>query len=553
MNFCKNIIALMICGALSGIANTQLSDGSPFSISAKLGESSDGIAKLTVQLHAPAEHYFYAEFLEIKLVPDNASSVATNLIPRLIPQYIPSPIEKKDPISEKIEKLYYGNTSLVFSITNYNKTELVRIAVWYQGCNNSMCFPPATTSFVFRAGSAILDETKQDVKTASDMTEWKKIASNFKIVGKHEGYMNADDFIYFLDSSKTHSIDKKNSITRVSIISVLLIILWGLALNLTPCVLPMIPVNLAIIGAGTRSSGKWRGFLLGTVYGLGMMIAYGVLGVVVVLSGAMFGTLSSSPWFNAGIAILFIVLVLAMLEVISIDFSRFQPHVGVEKKLPAGSAIFALIMGAISAILAGACVAPAVISVLTLSLTLYNKGTLLGLFLPFLLGLGMALPWPLAGAGLAILPKPGKWMNVVRYVFAGIILIASMYYGKLALEGFRWRYQNWQTANEQYRTVPKQNITSLLEDLSKALQQNKPVLIDFWASWCKNCIAMEKTTFPNSAVQQKLSEYIVIKYRMEAPNKPEEREVRKYFGFTGLPAFVILKPNPAEKLWSNIE
>lgn len=548
MKLYKRIIAFMICGVLSGIANTQLSDESTFNISAKLDESSDGVAKLTVQLHAPKEHYFYAEFLEIKLVPDSVTT-ATNLMPRLIPEDIPSPIEKKDPISEKMEKLYYGDTSLVFSITNYNKTEAVRITVSYQGCNNSMCFPPAITSFVFNAGSTISGETKQDVRTTSDMTEWRKIASNFRIAGRHEGYMNANDFISFLDSSKTGNIDKKNSINHVSILSVLLIILWGLALNLTPCVLPMIPVNLAIIGAGMRSSGKWRGFLLGTAYGLGMMIAYGVLGVVVVLSGSMFGTLSSSPWFNASISILFIILALAMFEVISIDFSRFQPHVGVEKKLPAGSAIFALIMGAISAILAGACVAPAVISVLTLSLTLYNKGNILGLFIPFLLGLGMALPWPIAGAGLAILPKPGKWMNIVRYVFAGIILVASMYYGKLALEGFKWRYQNLQTANEQHGTVPEHEVLSLSEELSRALRQNKLVLIDFWASWCKNCTAMEKTTFRSPTVQQKLSEYVVIKYRMEAPDKPEAREVRKYFGFTGLPAFVVLKPNPAVNLY----
>ena len=155
-----------------------------------------------------------------------------------------------------------------------------------------------------------------------------------------------------------------------------LILLGGLALNFTPCILPMIPINLAIIGAGAQSGSRRRGFALGTAYGAGMALAYGSLGLVVVLTGAKFGTLNSSPWFNFAIAAVFIVLSLAMFDRIVIDLSRFQ-RTGTPGK-NRGAFIAAPTMGMISALLAGACVAPVVISVLLLATTQYQRGNFSG-------------------------------------------------------------------------------------------------------------------------------------------------------------------------------
>ena len=215
--------------------------------------------------------------------------------------------------------------------------------------------------------------------------------------------------------------------------------LGGLALNLTPCVLPMIPINLAIIGAGAQAGSRRRGFLLGSTYGVAMAVVYGVLGLVVILTASTFGTINSSPWFNAGIAALFVVLGLAMFDVIAIDFSslssRFQP--GAESR---GSFALAFTMGGVAALLAGACVAPVVIQVVLFSSDLYATGTRTALALPFVLGIGMAVPWPIAGAGLSALPKPGLWMVRVKQAFGVLILGTALYYGYLAYEPFanRW-------------------------------------------------------------------------------------------------------------------
>ena len=97
-------------------------------------------------------------------------------------------------------------------------------------------------------------------------------------------------------------------------------------------------------------------------------------------------------------------------------------------------------MGAVSALLAGACVAPVVIQVVLFSSNLYATGTTIALALPFLLGVGMALPWPIAGAGIAALPKPGMWMVRVKQAFGVFILATAAYYGYQSYELFanRW-------------------------------------------------------------------------------------------------------------------
>ena len=81
----------------------------------------------------------------------------------------------------------------------------------------------------------------------------------------------------------------------------------------------MIPINLAIIGAGARAGSRRRGFALGSAYGLAMALIYGILGLVVILTAGTFGTINASPWFNLGIALLFVVLSLAMFDIVTIE------------------------------------------------------------------------------------------------------------------------------------------------------------------------------------------------------------------------------------------
>ena len=364
--------------------------------------------------------------------------------------------------------------------------------------------------------------------------------STFTILSSTGGYLRSDDFLQFIRNAES-GVEDPGLEGRGLLAIIALVLLGGLALNLTPCVLPMIPINLAIIGAGAESGKSGRGFLLGSVYGGAMALVYGILGLVVILTAGTFGTINASPWFNVAIAAVFVVLGLAMFDVFTIDFSRFSTRLN--PKGTRGSFVLAFGMGSVAALLAGACVAPVVIQVILFSGDMYASGITAALLLPFLLGAGMAIPWPIAGAGFSSLPKPGAWMVRVKQAFGVIILGTAIYYGFLGYTLFADRWVDPADVSESVeRMIEEGWYPSLSEGLAQAELEQKPVLVDLWATWCKNCLVMDQTTLRDPEVIDALSGYVKIKFQAESPDQPPVGEVMRHFGAIGLPAYVILRP-----------
>ncbi|MBM3779615.1 MAG: DUF255 domain-containing protein, partial [Acidimicrobiia bacterium] len=366
---------------------------------------------------------------------------------------------------------------------------------------------------------------------------------NFTILSSTGGYLGTEDFLTFIGNAEQGIAEQGLFEGRGPLAILLLVLVGGLALNLTPCVLPMIPINLAIIGAGAQAGSRRRGFLLGGTYGAAMAIVYGVLGVIVVLTAGTFGTINASPWFNLSIAAIFVVLALAMFDVFfTIDFTRFSTRFQM-KGAQRGTFMLAFGMGAIAALLAGACVAPVVIQVVLFSGDMYARGSALALALPFLLGVGMAVPWPIAGAGIAALPKPGQWMVRVKQAFGVLIFATAAYYGYTAYTLFADR---WVDASEVASSVQEKLSegwhASLAAGLAEAEREGKPVLVDLWATWCKNCLTMDKTTLASAEVKTALDGYVKVKYQAEQPDEEPARAVMQHFGAIGLPTYVILEP-----------
>ena len=368
-----------------------------------------------------------------------------------------------------------------------------------------------------------------------------KDLDRFTIQATTGGYLNSNEFLQFVRDAES-GVKQKGLFEGRGFLAILLIVLLGgLALNLTPCVLPMIPINLAIIGAGAQAGSRARGFVLGSVYGGAMALVYGVLGLVVILTAGTFGTINSSPWFNLAIAIVFVALALAMFDVITIDFSRYSAGLGTGGAR--GSLVLAFSMGAVAALLAGACVAPVVIQVVLFSSDLYAQGTAIALALPFLLGVGMAVPWPIAGAGMAALPKPGRWMVHVKQAFGVIILVTAAYYAYQSYSLFANRWVDPSAVASSVEAKVKEGWhASLAEGLAVAEREQKPVLLDLWATWCKNCLTMDTTTFKDPEVVQALDGYVKIKFQAEQPDEEPARALMQRFDAVGLPTYVILRP-----------
>ena len=470
-----------------------------------------------------------------------------------VPAGLPSPANHRDPLTGRERAGYERDFSAELVLGQSLPMNLV---VRFQGCSNSACFFPERHRFCAAGPGPLLALAPASVPVANVDAPATVLlggidTNGFRLVARRTGYVPKAEFVGFLQSALAgHLVPETGSKFEGlgPIACLFLILAGGLGLNLTPCVLPMIPINLAIIGAGARAGSRRRGFALGGTYGLGMALAYGGLGLAVVLTGAKFGTLNSSPWFNLGIALIFLLLAFAMFDLVNLDFSRFQSSRSVGGGAGKGPFAAALGMGIMAALLAGACVAPVVISVLLLASRLYARGLLVGLLLPFFLGLGMALPWPFAGAGLSFLPKPGRWMKWVKYSFGVLIVLFAGYHGTLA-----WGLLSTssplpvfaRSANSTTPAAPSGPVTPE-ERFARALQEaraeGRPVLIDFAASWCKNCEAMDAGVYRSAEVKAQLKSFAVIRYDAEKPNEPPARDVMNLFGVMGLPTCVVLLP-----------
>ena len=445
---------------------------------------------------------------------------------------------------------------------------VVPASLRYQACDERVCYIPATISTgwtldVVSAGETVAvrdaeafagilfgtgDAPPAPVAVeagpavATNSADPLALIDQFTLAGSTGGYLGRDDFLGFIQDAEA-GVQQQGWFEGRGLFAILFIVLiGGLALNLTPCVLPMIPINLAIIGAGAQAGSRRRGFLLGSAYGAAMALVYGVLGLVVILTAGTFGTINASPWFNVAIAGVFVVLGLAMFDVITIDFSQWSTrfNVGSESR---GTFLMAFGMGSVAALLAGACVAPVVIQVVLFSSSLYTAGTTAALALPFLLGIGMALPWPVAGAGISAMPKPGAWMVHVKHAFGVLILGTSVYYGYL---GYTLFADRWVDASEVAASVEEKLKegwhASLAEGLAVAQREQKPVFVDLWATWCKNCLTMDRTTLADPTVIAALDGYVRVKFQAEDPAEPIVGEVMQRFGAIGLPTYVVLEP-----------
>ena len=438
----------------------------------------------------------------------------------------------------------------------------------YQACDDTICYFPTTAdlefhlsvveetqgftpthaelfngmTFVAAADPAVVDPIAPAGSLATDDVGAIARLAEFTVLNTTGGYLGTDDFLEFIDRAETGRgqegwFDERGPLAIIS-----LILIGGLALNLTPCVLPMIPINLAIIGAGTKAGSRARGFALGGAYGLAMALVYGGLGLVVILTAGSFGTINSSPWFNLAIATLFVVLALAMFDRLSIDFSSLQSRLTLGDSSGTGSLLVAFGMGGVAALLAGACVAPVVIQVIVFSSNLYATGTTAALVLPLLLGVGMALPWPVAGAGLTFLPKPGTWMLRVKQAFGIFILGTAVYYGYLSYGLFSQRWVDpEEVATSVQQLLDEGWYASLDQGLQSAQNDGQMVLVDVWATWCKNCLTMDRTTLKDPAVEAALDQYVKIKFQAEDLSVSPAREVMERFESFGLPTYAILR------------
>ena len=530
------VVLFSVASCLVPAAFGQLPFASPFAARAELSET-DGREQLRFRISVPEGHYLYSQELKAELLgPEGAE---------LRPLAGSKPKWKYDELLEKDVEVFDHDLALGYGVVGRGQRPL-KVRLSYQGCSSSVCFMPQSEVFEFDAatGEPTIPLPEGGGATGGSQTSAKldELLAGFEVGGKGVGYMPPTEFLTFLEDAQAGRVAKEEDglvqrvFRRYGLLAVLLLLIpLGFLLNLTPCVLPMIPINLAIIGAGAQAGSRKRGFALGSVYGAGMAAVYGVLGLVVLLGGRSFGALNASPWFNLAIMVVFVVLALAMFDFLVIDLSRFRRRAGVGTEGRRAPFATAFLLGGMAALLAGACVAPVLISVLVLAANLMQTNRV-ALLLPFMLGVGMALPWPFAGAGLSFLPKPGGWMDWVKRIFGVLILGVAIYFGVQAFRQFRLAAGG---AGDKE--------TNVAAALQQGLERGKPVFLDFWAISCAACKKMERDVFPEPAVARKLEEFVFAGVQTDLPDREDVTWAVRTFEVLGNPTYVVLVPKADAK------
>ncbi|HQT81604.1 MAG: hypothetical protein B7Z60_04765 [Ferrovum sp. 37-45-19] len=421
---------------------------------------------------------------------------------------LPQATQKEDPV--------YGHVWVYFqpftAKLTVNQPTTKEIEVSYQGCAlHGICYPPTTRHFTMAEAPNILVPLDSP--------------NQFHPAELNTDSTNPNDFAAFLGSSS-------HTWMLLSFFG------FGLLLSLTPCVFPMIPILSGIIAGQGRDITKSRAFWLSITYVLGMSFTYASAGVIAGLTGTFLSNSLQTPAVEITIAILFIVLALSMFDLYQLQIpSSWQSKLNEQSnRLPGGRYVAVAMMGLISALVVGPCVAaPLAGGLIYIAQT---KNWMIGGSALFMMSLGMGAPLVLIGTSAgALLPRAGGWMNWVKRFFGILLIGVAVWMVKPLWIGY------FKTPGPQFIAI--HSVAQLDQALNLAKTHHQPVFLDFYADWCTSCIEMEDTVLSDKTVRAKLETATLLRADV-TKNNAEDRIILARYGLFGPPGMILYDRNGQE-------
>ena len=513
-----------------------------------------------------------------------------------------------------------------------------KLQISYQGCSTKgLCYPPQNALYAFdKDGNIIKNSAKKDKKQENiwgigdsfdlnkdgdtkrkNSFEVEKKTTNQSITKKEDKNKQTKSIKNEDKNSKSFSQLDQNQIIDIlkhrSFFMILgIFFLLGLGLAFTPCIFPMIPILSSIITLESKQSKNMsakRGLFLSFVYIVSSALVYAIAGVISAMFGSNILSALQNPWVIVIFSLIFIALAFSMFGYYEIQLPKsLQNFANRKSEASKGNGIIGVaIMGALSALIVGPCVAPPLAAAL---IFIGQTGDIvLGGFALFLLGLGMGAPLLLIGLGGGkFMPKPGGWMTKVSYIFGVVMLgiaisflsrilppqatmllwsllfIASgvyagalepfkegasgiskfikviavilLAYGLILLLGSFLKGESLLdplknlTNKTTYKATSSSKIefkivSSKLELAKEIARAKKPVLIDFSAKWCAACKELEEETFSDEKVKELMSNFKLIRVDV-TKNSDEDKKLQKTFGIVGPPAIIFYSKDKKE-------
>ncbi|MBT8070369.1 MAG: protein-disulfide reductase DsbD [Gammaproteobacteria bacterium] len=551
-----------------------------------IGESA---ATILVRLTAQPGYYLYRDKLAFRVLGDDGFVINS--------VELPAGTTKDDPEFGLVE-VYYGQVEIPVHVNRpAGPEQTISLEADYQGCRDGdICYPPQSMAVALLMPPAAV-AIEAESPTAKEKQTDTSIAS-----------LSADSGQVSVPASEQDVLARMLLDNPAG--AMLAFFIAGLLLAFTPCVFPMVPILSGIIAGQGENMTATRAFWLSLVYVLAMAVTYTVAGVLAGLFGQNLQALFQNPWILGFFIAIFIALALSMF-----GFFELQLPASLQTRLTqasnqqkGGSLTGVAVMGFLSALIVGPCVAPpltAALIVIGASGSAYLGGAAL-----FALSMGMGVPLILFGVSAGkLVPRAGPWMDAIKAVFGigllalaiwmlerivqgpvilllwGVLAISSgVYLGALeripdGASGWRrlWKSlglvlllvgaleivgalsggDDWMKPlkgvrggghSEAAEHVAFERIKSL-GDLEVAVaaanQSGQPAMLDFYADWCVECVRMERNTFVDPAVQTLFEKIQPLKADVTDNDDTDQALMRQY-GVIGPPAILFFNRNGEE-------
>ena len=520
------ITIALLFGATAAQAQNFLAPEKAFQVSAEYQSKQE----IVLNVKPAKGYYIYRESIKFKLVKNNGDfSLGAPQLPQ-------GKIKFDENFGKELET-YPKDFSILLPLMNNKDASGMILSMELQGCaDKGICYPPMELRFTLSGLQSVVNGVLYEETAEAESGLPKKL-------GLADLWSARDDA-----GLLTGMLQNISPIILLGSFFIL-----GLAMALTPCVLPMLPIMSSVIfGSKTnrhRDISKFRSSVLALSYVFGMAIMYSVAGMITAALGANIQAWLQNPWVLSVFALMLLALAASLFGFYELRLPQ-SIHNKIDRiagKQEGGSVIGAFMLGAISTLIASPCVTAPLAGVLAF---IAQTGSIpMGGILLFVMALGMGLPLMLLAIGAkGIIPKAGAWMTVVQKLF-GVMLVALAVW--VAMPIFTSSKTSSNEAIHQLESgLVFQRVTNSAQLdalLNQAKQKGQPVLLDFYADWCVTCKEMELLTFSNEKVKAALSTYQLIQVDV-TKNTVEHQRILKQYALFGPPAILFFDANGDEKI-----
>ncbi len=520
---------------------------------------------IEIKMTLPEKFHVYAESIKLQILEPDGFQMST---PQLSPQ-----TEWFDKFSKRKRQGFVGTAILKAHLEAPSRfshaVKNMKLELSYQACSDQFCLFPT------------VKKLEAPLQLRGTFEKEKEFPASSTVTPSSPSFLSTQNFSQYLGDSLA--------------LGLVFVFLAGILTSFTPCIFPMIPITLAVLGNHSEQRTRLQNFLISLFYVFGIATTYSLLGLVAASSGTLFGASLGNPYVLSVMCVIFLTMALSMYGLFELQvpaFIRNKWGTGKNKGGYGGAYVTGLLAG----VVASPCVGPVLVAILTFVAT--SQSRLLGFLYLFTYAMGLGMIFLVLGLSnqfIKLLPRSGMWMNIFKFFLGtlmlsafyyylnllfpdrwfdfafglGLVAIASIYgaflpsigktplqhlrkglmlavlitgFGYIILSAFDLRpyLQQKMISGAGINELKKLNWQPYSEQaLEDSAQDKKPVIIDFWAEWCAACHELEENTFSDLRVRALATNYTLLKFDATS-DSPALKDLKKRYMIQGLPTIIFI-------------